>query len=473
MVRSQSVADHHAPAPFPDADCADRGGLLPTTPAHRTRPALGSASSGRSRTGFACSAARRISSAMSPPNATTACWAPRNGWRARATAAAGRVTPSSGCVSTAPGNCCRSCDRDGVRESYLAPHDHRIGVVLSGNVPANVSCAWNFDDGEGTPQQATVPCDEEVRLRVVYGRSTMATVDIVLPDGTAQRVVTEILVRDVLIAGHGRFCRCRRRQSRSGGALVGRRLLLPAFSWRREQRILPARARRLYRQQVLHRGVRRGCAREQRVGPPERALGERRLPSFALRLPDAHGACAGGRKPAPGGDLPAAGLLGRHDRGWFPRLAEASRNAQAPAPTQRAPAACAARSASSPNSWRAPGASARTARSTSFCSRSVPTTSCSRAWSATSSSNRRRNALLFSSHMATVANSQNILDNSLPGEFVKLRAALKPLGRRQHGARGVRFLRQSGAGRPRHALPRRPRRLRRASGIWCRRGPGA
>src|SRR3954452_23713200 len=101
------------------------------------------------------------------------------------------------------GRLLESCDRDGVRESYLAPRDHRVGVVLSGNVPANVSCAWNFDDGEGTPQQATVPCDEEVRLRVAYGRPTTAAVDIVLPDGTAQRVVTEITVRDVLIAGMG------------------------------------------------------------------------------------------------------------------------------------------------------------------------------------------------------------------------------------------------------------------------------
>jgi len=96
-----------------------------------------------------------------------------------------------------------SCDRDGERESYLSPHDHRVGVVLSGSIPANVSCAWTFDDREETPQQITVPCDEEVRLRVSYGRPTTAAVDIALPDGTAQRVVTEITVRDVLIAGMG------------------------------------------------------------------------------------------------------------------------------------------------------------------------------------------------------------------------------------------------------------------------------
>ena len=114
----------------------------------------------------------------------------------------------------------------------LSPHDHRVGVVLSGSVPANVSCAWSFDDGEEAPQQVTVPCDEEVRLRVVYGRPTTAAVDIVLPDGTAQRVVTEITVRDVLIAGWairllpekaipiGR-CACRTEASASAAFLSG------------------------------------------------------------------------------------------------------------------------------------------------------------------------------------------------------------------------------------------------------------
>src|SRR5205823_7970475 len=47
------------------------------------------------------------------------------------------------------------------------------------------------------------PCDEEVELRVPYGKPTLASVEVVLPDGTEQRVVAEIAVRDVLIAGMG------------------------------------------------------------------------------------------------------------------------------------------------------------------------------------------------------------------------------------------------------------------------------
>ena len=106
------------------------------------------------------------------------------------------------CVDRA-GRLMEYCDRDGTREVYLSPADHRVGVVLAGSIPTNVSCTWLFEDGESEPRQATLPCDEEVRLRVLYGKPTIATVDIELPDGTAQRVVSEILVRDVLIAGMG------------------------------------------------------------------------------------------------------------------------------------------------------------------------------------------------------------------------------------------------------------------------------
>jgi hypothetical protein len=96
-----------------------------------------------------------------------------------------------------------TCERDGTQENYLAPRDHRVGVVLGGTVPPNTGCAWEFDDGSGTAQQVTAPCEEEVTLRVLYGRSTTAGVDILLPDGTAQRIVTDIAVRDILIAGMG------------------------------------------------------------------------------------------------------------------------------------------------------------------------------------------------------------------------------------------------------------------------------
>jgi hypothetical protein len=106
------------------------------------------------------------------------------------------------CVDRA-GKLLETCDRDGTQEDYLAPRDHRIGVALAGTLPANTGCAWSVDDGTGTPREVTARCEEEVKLRVAYGRTTVASVDILLPDGTAQRVVADIQVRDVLIAGLG------------------------------------------------------------------------------------------------------------------------------------------------------------------------------------------------------------------------------------------------------------------------------
>jgi hypothetical protein len=101
------------------------------------------------------------------------------------------------------GNLLETCERDGERENYLVPRDHPIGVGISGTAPQGATCAWTFDDGDGPLRQMSASCDQEVKLRVRYGRTTVATVDIPLGDGTAQRVVTEIAVRDVLIAGLG------------------------------------------------------------------------------------------------------------------------------------------------------------------------------------------------------------------------------------------------------------------------------
>ena len=64
-------------------------------------------------------------------------------------------------------------------------------------MPPGAVCAWTFDDGEATPGQATTRCDEEVRIRVRHGRTTIAAVDVALPDGTAQRVIADIAVRDL------------------------------------------------------------------------------------------------------------------------------------------------------------------------------------------------------------------------------------------------------------------------------------
>ena len=94
------------------------------------------------------------------------------------------------------------CTRDSVKESYLTPIDHPVAVRLTGAVPVGATCAWSFDDGDG-PQTSTFDCAEPVNLRVRYGRTTTATVDVSSGSNGTQRISTEIEVRDVLIAGLG------------------------------------------------------------------------------------------------------------------------------------------------------------------------------------------------------------------------------------------------------------------------------
>src|SRR5665811_1251698 len=92
------------------------------------------------------------------------------------------------------------CTRDTVKESYLTPADHPVTVRLTGAIPVGATCAWSFDDGEG-PQQSTFDCAEPVNLRVRYGRPTVATVEVSSGPEAPQRVATEIMVRDLFIAG--------------------------------------------------------------------------------------------------------------------------------------------------------------------------------------------------------------------------------------------------------------------------------
>jgi hypothetical protein len=95
-----------------------------------------------------------------------------------------------------------TCERDGTRESYLAPSDHRVEMRLIGAAP-QTTCAWVFDEGDGQPRDYKGPCTEEVRIRLINGKPTIVTVDVAVADGPPLRARTEIEVRDLLIAGLG------------------------------------------------------------------------------------------------------------------------------------------------------------------------------------------------------------------------------------------------------------------------------
>jgi lysophospholipase L1-like esterase len=94
------------------------------------------------------------------------------------------------------------CIRDNVKESYLTPVDHPVTVRLTGPIPVGATCAWSFDDGDG-PQASTFDCAEPVNLWARYGRPTIATVDVSSGPEAPQRISTEIMVRDIFIAGLG------------------------------------------------------------------------------------------------------------------------------------------------------------------------------------------------------------------------------------------------------------------------------
>jgi hypothetical protein len=107
----------------------------------------------------------------------------------------------------AAGRITDECLRDGVRESYLNPADHRIEARVTGAVDPEAQCSWTFEDGDSLPRSLTVSCREPVNLRAVYGKPTIAVVDIAGPGGSPgsapRRATTEILVQDLLIAGLG------------------------------------------------------------------------------------------------------------------------------------------------------------------------------------------------------------------------------------------------------------------------------
>lgn len=102
------------------------------------------------------------------------------------------------------GHVSNPCTRDGVKEDYLAPVDHAVTVSLTGAVPVGSVCAWSFNDNEGPPIQTTLDCSEPINFRVRNGRTTIASVDVSSGGSdTPLHDSTQIAVRDILIAGLG------------------------------------------------------------------------------------------------------------------------------------------------------------------------------------------------------------------------------------------------------------------------------
>ena len=376
------------------------------------------------------------------------------------------------CVDRA-GKLLETCDRDGTQEDLSGAarpsHRRRARRHRAAQYRLRLELRRRQRHRRG---ETMARCEEEVKLRVPYGRTTLASVDILLPDGTAQRVVTDIQVRDVLIAGLGDsiaagegnpdrpvrlsdegFCFQRFLGTCAANITGPGATASPATSPAAPGAATNARSQRWARQSARWES-----------GPCHRSL-------YGYQMRTALGLAV--ENTPHRGHLPAARLLRRQDRRRVSSAASASANARAPAPMRPA------RDSSPAQIDELDELMAKARR------------------------HQRRpqldlvlltigaNDILFSGlianviiesttdrillgrggAIATVEDSQKILDNDLPGNFAKLRAALKPLVGGDLVARRVRDLRQSGAHLRQHALPRRARRLRRASGVRGQRRP--
>ncbi|MBV9970446.1 MAG: hypothetical protein JO228_10705 [Xanthobacteraceae bacterium] len=103
----------------------------------------------------------------------------------------------------AVGQVAEQCTRDGTRENYLAPTDHRIEVRASGEIATGAACTWSFADGDAKPRVIEADCATPVSFRARYGRAATATVDVAVPGEPIRRAIEDIAVRDLLIAGLG------------------------------------------------------------------------------------------------------------------------------------------------------------------------------------------------------------------------------------------------------------------------------
>jgi hypothetical protein len=316
-----------------------------------------------------------------------------------------------------------TCDRDGTRENYLSPRDHTVGLVVAGTVPPNVRCVWSFEDGTGEPRTMEAACDDEVRIRVAYGKTTNATLDIALPDGTAQRVVTEIAVRDVLIAGMGDSI-----AAGEGNPDRAIRVSDEGFCFRR---FLAGNAE-YYRPGRAGYGGNRSCeagsdsdpanwARQSarwESGPCHRSLYSYQLrTALALAVETPHIAVTYLPLACSGATI-SAGFLGGQR---IVECASPGTNASCP-DTARAQLA-------ELNSalGRARAASAERKLDLILLTIGANDIRFSGLVANVIIEARTERALLGRGSLATVPEAQKILDGALPGDFTKLRAALKPL----------------------------------------------
>ena len=95
--------------------------------------------------------------------------------------------------------------RESIREDYLAPAEHRIGVKADG-APAGALCTWKFLT-DGNDATAVVkkdrPCGDEVFDRAAYGKTKSVQLFVATPENGAPTATADVKVRDILLVGLG------------------------------------------------------------------------------------------------------------------------------------------------------------------------------------------------------------------------------------------------------------------------------
>ena len=299
-------------------------------------------------------------------------------------------------------------------------------------------------------------------------RTTLASVDIVLLDGTAQQVVSEIKVRDVLIAGMGDSI-----AAGEGNPDRAVRLSDEGFCYRSFggfEYYRPGRAGFTGNKAC-------GAAFGDDTSPSDwarqSALDQRRLPPFAVQLSNAHRARARGRERASRRHLHPARLLRRHHQYRLPRRPAGAR---VPEPGRRC---------GLPGSVRSQIAELKDVMAMAQRQRADRTLD---AVLLTIGANdihfsgliadviveaaTERALLNRGGAMASVEDAQGARSRSAR-QFLEGAFRTQAAGGRQPGTRRVRDLRQSRARGARHTVPRRARWLRRASRLRSRYRPPA
>ena len=363
-------------------------------------------------------------------------------WRPRPTGAAGRAPCSAISASTRWARVMTTCERDGARENYLAPADHRVEMRLVGAAP-QATCAWVFDEGEGPPRDYTGPCGEEVRIRLAYGKPTIV-------DGRRRGAgrrrrcapPTEIVVRDLLIAGLGDSIAagegnpdrpvalsdegfCFRRFGTGAASTTGRAARLSAAT-------APAK-RGAARRSELAEWTRLG-ARWMSQACHRSLYGYQLRTALALAVENPHVAVTFLPLACTGATI-ENGVLGSQ------RARELNCTPDAALPEHGAGAGHAA--AAIPRRPR--GARGRTARSISCCSPSARTTSISPGSSPTCiiDATARARAVQAQRDLASVEDAESALDPQPAGEFRQVARGAEADGRRRSLARRVRLVRPS------------------------------